>query len=231
MNRQATRKPLGIRVVTFIATIFFLTLPILSIAQDARENRWEATIRKFAEQDRADPPPKGEVLFIGSSSIRNWDLKKSFPHDNFINRGFGGSEIADSTTFADRIALPYKPRAIVMYAGDNDIFRGKTPKEVSDDFDSFVKLIHASAPETRIVFIAIKPSIARWSLVDKVREANELIQSNIRKDARLAYVDIDKPMLGDDGRPREDLFVKDGLHLSEAGYELWTFLVKPHLAK
>ena len=212
-------------------SLILLASPARTADQDAKENRWEATIRKFEEQDKAAPPSKGGVLFIGSSSIRNWDLKNSFPNEDFINRGFGGSEIADSTLFAERIALPYEPRVIVMYAGDNDIAREKTPEQVAADFHGFVKTIHESAPKTKIVFIAIKPSIARWSLVEKMREANEIIQQIICNNSNLVFVDIDKPMLGDDGKPRKELFAEDGLHLSGTGYELWTSLVKPHVAE
>ncbi len=214
---------------------FFTLVAAIVIVQpshaDESENRWEANIEKFEQQDQQSPPAANSVLFIGSSSIRGWDLERSFPGKNYLNRGFGGSEISDSIHFADRIIVPYRPRVIVLYAGDNDISRGKTPEVVTADFQKFVKTVHTSLPKTRIVFIAIKPSIKRWSLVDKMRTANAAIQRITKKDSRLEYVDIDKPMIGDDGQPRKELFASDGLHLSAAGYELWASLVKPHLAK
>lgn len=198
-------------------------------SQEKNENRWEKTIQNFEVADKDSPPPQNGVLFIGSSSIRKWDLKKSFPDGNYINRGFGGSEIADSTHFAERIVIPYRPRVIALYAGDNDISRDKSPKQVAADFQEFVKTVHASLQSTKIVFIAIKPSIKRWNLVDKMREANRLVKAFTETDSKLVFVDIDKPMIGDDGQPRRELFVDDGLHLSSAGYELWSKLVRPHL--
>jgi len=179
--------------------------------------------------DRKSPPEKGGVLFIGSSSIRRWDLDESFPGQGYINRGFGGSQIADSTHFADRIVIPYQPRVIVLYAGDNDIKKGKSPDQVAADFRAFAAKVHSQLPKTHIAFIAIKPSIARWNLYPKMKQANELIAGFIDKDPRLSFVDIATPMLGSDGKPRQELFAKDDLHLSAKGYEVWASVVRPHL--
>ena len=176
------------------------------------------------------PPAKGGVLFVGSSSIRFWDLEKHFPEFEPLNRGFGGSQVADSLHFAERIVLPYEPRIIVMYAGDNDIAAGKSPCEVQKDFQMFVALVHEKLPATRIVYVAIKPSIRRWKLVHKMRAANALILATCIEDEQLEFVDIDTPMIGGDGQPRPELFIQDGLHLSEAGYHLWSELVRRHLA-
>jgi len=196
---------------------------------EAKENRWEPNIRAFEKKDKEEPPPQEAILFAGSSSIVGWDLAKCFPDTKTVNRGFGGSQICDSIHFADRIILPHKPKTIVLYAGDNDIAGGKTPERVTKDFQAFVKKVHEVLPKTRIVFVAIKPSIARWKLVDKMRDANARIRAVTEKDKRLDYVDIDTPMIGDDGKPRPELFKKDGLHLNHEGYVLWTGLVKPHL--
>jgi lysophospholipase L1-like esterase len=195
----------------------------------AAENRWEAAIRNFEAQDRKQMPPAGGILFVGSSSIVRWDVEKHFPHLPVINRGFGGSQIADSLHFADRIILPYRPKVIVLYAGDNDIAAGKSPRQVAADYRALVKKVRDALPKVRIVFVAIKPSIRRWHLVDKMREANRLIQAITAKDDRLVYVDVDPPMIGHDGKPRPELFAPDGLHLSAEGYKLWSSLVRPRL--
>jgi len=203
----------------------------LTAACAERAARWEQNIAKFEQADATNPPPKEGILFLGSSSIRMWDLDRWFPGMDAINRGFGGSEIADSTHFADRIVLPYAPEVIVFYAGDNDIAGGKKARVVAEDFKTFAKTVWEHLPETRIVYIAIKPSIARWSLVEEMRKANQRILTYCATEERLTFVDVDTPMLGEDGKPRPTLFGKDGLHLSDAGYALWTKLVMPHLAK
>lgn len=195
------------------------------------KSRFEEAIRAFEREDERKPPPRGAILFLGSSSIRLWKLDRSFPDLDAINRGFGGSEISDSIEHASRIVLPYRPRTIVFYAGDNDIAAGKTPERVAADFKRLVDIVHADLPETRIVYISIKPSIARWQLVDAMRDANRRIEKLCAADERLLFVDIDRPMLGEDGRPRRELLVDDGLHLSEKGYELWTKKVSEALEK
>ncbi|HEY7154546.1 MAG TPA: SGNH/GDSL hydrolase family protein [Gemmataceae bacterium] len=201
-----------------------------SQAEDKADfSRWEKDITAFERRDKENPPSKDGILFVGSSSIRLWDLPKSFPGLNAINRGFGGSHLADVVHFAPRIVLNYEPRLIVLYAGDNDIAAGKTPERVRDDFKAFVQRVHEKLPKTKIVYISIKPSIRRWQLIDKIRKANALVEAECKKSERTLYFDAAAPMLGDDGKPRPELFAKDGLHLNAKGYALWAERLKPYL--
>lgn len=203
---------------------------LLPAFANAEESRWEKTIQAFEARDAENPPPKGEIVFIGSSSIRMWNTTKDFPEFTIINRGFGGSQTIDSVEFAHRIAIPYAPRLVVLYAGDNDIAAGKSPEQVAEDAKAFFKTIHDALPNTRIAYVAIKPSILRWAMVDRMRAANELIRAHTETQSLLQFVDIDTPMLGDDGKPRADLFIQDGLHLSREGYDLWNAIIRPYLA-
>ena len=205
--------------------LVLLALPLA--AQDA--DRWEPAMQAFEKADEASAPKKGGVVFYGSSTVRRWDLEKSFPGKGYINRGFGGSTMPDAIRYVERVVLPLEPRAIALYEGDNDIGRGATAPEVFQRFQRFVKKVHAKSPKTKIVFLAIKPSLARWHLIDQIRAANLMIQEHCYTDPRLAYVDTDEPMLGKDGKPRPELFVEDGLHLSVEGYAIWNRLVEPHL--
>ena len=195
-----------------------------------RQRQFEPEIKAFEDADITNPPAEGGVLFIGSSSIRLWkSLAEDFPRARVINRGFGGSHVEDSVDFADRVLFRAKPRLIVFYAGDNDIESGKSPAVALEDFQNFVAVVHQKLPRTRIAFISIKPSPARWHLAEKVREANRLIKNFIEHDRRLDYIDVFTPMLGGDGRPRAELFVEDRLHMNEAGYSLWRSVVAPFL--
>ena len=191
--------------------------------------RWEKDIAKFEAADKKNPVKPGGVLFLGSSSIRMWDLKKFFSKKDFLNRGFGGSEISDSIYHFDRLVKPYMPATIVFYAGDNDISKKKSPKTVFEDFKTFAKKTKDILPKTKIVFVAIKPSLSRWKLVEKMREANQLIADFAKDDPNVVYADIDTPMIGDDKKPMKDLFVDDGLHMSDKGYEIWTTVITPLL--
>lgn len=192
---------------------------------------WADAIAKFEEEDKKMPPPKQGVLFLGSSSIRLWDVKKSFPEMLVVNRGFGGSQICDSTHYADRLVNIHQPRLVVFYAGDNDIAGGKSPGQVRDDFRDFVEKVRGPQPELPILFIAIKPSIARWKLADEIKEANRLIKDDLEELGNITYVDVWPAMLDEQGEPRKELFADDGLHLNEKGYEVWTELVGPSVGK
>jgi lysophospholipase L1-like esterase len=199
-------------------------------AQQPIENKWEPEIQQFEKSDKKNPPPKGAVLFVGSSSIRMWnDLAQDFPGIEVINRGFGGSEIADSTFYVDRIVTPFLPRMIVFYAGDNDLSNGKTPQQVLDDYKAFVSRVRIKLPTTEIAFISIKPSPARASIIDKMRQANALIRTYSSHDKRLLFIDVFTPMLGKDGNPRSELFGPDRLHMNSQGYDLWKSVVAPYL--
>lgn len=220
------QRVLGSLLVAVVAASFCSEC---AFAQTNSSDKWEKEIADFEDRDKTDPPPQHALLFVGSSSIRGWDLHESFPDRMTINRGFGGSEIADSIRYANRIIFPYKPRVIVVYAGDNDINNGKDAKTVFKDYQTLTRKIHAKLPKARIVFVAIKPSIKRWRLVEKMRKANQLILEATTKDARLEFVDIDKPMIGDDGLPRKELFKADGLHLNKQGYQLWAEVTRPYL--
>ena len=192
---------------------------------------FEDEIRGFEAADRKAPPRhRPAVVFIGSSSIRMWQtLEKDFPRHRVLNRGFGGSQIADSVRYADRILLPHKPALVVMYAGSNDINDGKTPATVAADFQAFTAKVWSQLPGTQIAFISIAPNPARFAQVERVREANRLIAAACAADQRLRFVDVFPLMLGEDGRPRRELFIDDGLHMNRKGYELWIPVVSPLL--
>lgn len=190
--------------------------------------RFEADIAGFEAADRDDRPAPGSVLFVGSSSIRFWrTLEEDFPTARVLNRGFGGSQMSDLVHFVDRVVLPYRPRAVFVYEGDNDLNAGKSPEQVFGDFQEFVRRVHAAQPETRIAILSIKPSLLRWKLVDATRRTNRLLQEFVAKDPRLTYIDVFSPMLNAQGTPRPELFIEDGLHMTPAGYELWESIVEP----
>jgi lysophospholipase L1-like esterase len=194
--------------------------------------RWEPAIQKYEAADKMNPPPKNAVLFIGSSGIVLWNtLPRDFPEYKTINRGFGGSQIADSVFHYDRLVTPHKPRLIVFRAGVNDLAAGKTPEQVFEDFKAFVALTHNRLPNTRIAFLALNPSLLRWTNFAKETKTNELIKAYIANDKIVDYVDIATPMLGSDGKPRPELYAADRLHNSPEGYKLWASIVRPYLAE
>ena len=213
-----------------LTALLCLTTALVLVGQPTKEAdraaKWEKEVAAIEKRQADNPPEKGGIVFAGSSTVRLWDLSKSFPEWKATNSGFGGSEIRDSTHFADRLILKHEPRAIVLYAGDNDIKSGRKPDQVLADYRAFVTAVHRALPKTRVFFIAVKPSPARWELFDVQSRANAMVRDLCGKDERLGYVDIVAPMLDKDGLPRPELYVKDRLHLTQAGYEILTDAVK-----
>jgi hypothetical protein len=212
------------------------THPAPATNTDAPNNhnfaKWEKEIAALEAMDREHPPSKGGVLFIGSSTIRRWKtLDTDFPDHQVINRGFGWSEIMDSTHFAERIIFPYEPRMIVLRAGGNDIHAGKSPEQVFADYKAFVAKARARLPKVRIVFISISPSPARWTERDACKALNALIEKHTRWRPSLKYLETYDMVLGPDGQPRPELFVADKLHFSPEGYRLLADRVRPLLPK
>jgi lysophospholipase L1-like esterase len=210
-----------------LRSVVLVLFASVSTAQSPKDTerfaRWEKDIVALEKKQAEKPPANGGIVFAGSSTIRLWDLASAFP--KATNSGFGGSEIRDVTHFADRMILKHEPRVIVFYAGDNDIKSGRSPLQVKQDFEAFVQAVHKRLPKTKVYFISVKPSVARWSLFETQTQANRLVKDYCERDDRLGYIDIVPAMLGTDGKPTPELFVKDGLHLSPKGYAIWNEVV------
>ena len=216
-----------------------LLLPLLALwqlaAADARAQTtnarpFEAEILAFEAVDKTNPPPRGAILFIGSSSIRKWTrLEQVFRGYKVINRGFGGSQISDSVYYADRIVIPYQPQRIVLFAGSNDLDAGKTAEQVFDDFKSFVHKVRGALPKVEIDYISITTSPLRWHEVEQVKKANGLISSWILTQNRLSFINVFPATLGQDGQPKPELYLPDRLHLNAQGYAIWTSIIEPYL--
>lgn len=199
------------------------------IPEQVSNAEWENDMQRFAAEDVQSPPPRGGVVFTGSSSIRLWDtLAQDFPGVPVINRGFGGSELRDSTWYADRTIVPYAPRQILIYAGDNDLHSGRSPQQVRADFIAFVQRVRRDLPKAKIAYISTKPSPSRAQLLPAQREANALVQAEATR-LGVDYIDIFAPMLDAGGQPNEALFVEDRLHMNAAGYDIWQRVIAPYV--
>lgn len=200
----------------------------LESRQAVAEAGWEDALAAFAAADVKQRPEPGGVLFVGSSSIRLWDtLETEFADARVIKRGFGGSRLSDCVKLLDRLVIKYRPRTVLLYAGDNDLAEGSTPEQVLERVKAFADGVHGRLPQTNVTFISIKPSPARRALISKARAANRLVQAYAALHPRVDYIDVFTPMLAADGSPRLELFRKDALHLNEAGYALWRTIIRP----
>ena len=184
---------------------------------------YEAEVRALEQAAGAAPPPKQNVIFYGSSSIRLWTtLAADFPGLPVLNRGFGGSTMEACSWFYSRLVAPLRPSALVLYAGDNDLGDGRSAGQVFAAYRALAEQVKSQTGPIPFTYISIKPSPARAALTEKIRQTNELIRREHLLSPANLYVDVFTPMLGRDGQPRRELYAGDGLHLSAEGYALWT---------
>ena len=212
------------KITSLLLLALTLNLPTgvaLAKQELSTSSKWEKSITKFEAADVANPPPKGGIEFIGSSTITRWTtLVQDFPGLPVFNRGYGGSQIKDTTFFAPRIIIPYAPRIIVFHAGDNDLAAGATPEKVIEDYKELIELVHAKLPETEFCYISLKPSVKRERLRLEQQKVNEGVMELSKSNSRFHYIDQYHMVTDAKGNPRPELFAADDLHLSEAGYKL-----------
>ncbi len=213
---------LALLVVAAGAGAVYLRLPAAEL--------WEPAITAFETQDRQHPPAPGQVVFVGSSSIRLWDtLAADMAPVPVLNRGFGGAQLSDLRHYADRVIRPYRPQAVVVYAGENDLgFWWAWPGLAVDRFQALVEHLRRQDPNLPFLFLAIKPSPHFANRLARQREANQRLKAYCEATPGLHFIDIAGPMLDAGGRPRLELY-EDGLHLNATGYALWREQIRPPL--
>lgn len=193
--------------------------------------RFRPAIDAFLAADTESAPPHGAVVATGSSSMRGWHgrIAEDLAPLTIIPRGFGGSNMKDVRHFLDELVLRHRPRAVLLYEGDNDVAAGATPDEILEHFDAIQAGIHDVLPDTRIYILAVKPSIRRWNLWGTMSATNTMLAARAGADPRLTFIDIATPMLSVKGKPRAEIFVRDNLHMNSAGYDIWRDAVRPVL--
>ena len=219
----------------FLAVLFALLTTaaprVEAQAPDPDPTRFDNSMDAFAQWDAENSVPEAATVFVGSSSIVRWNTSERFPDMRLLNRGFGGSHVSDVNHFIEETVLQYSPDVVVFYAGDNDTSAGKSSEQIFEDLRAFAEGVLHSKSTTQVVFISVKPSLSRWAVWPQMVATNELLSAYSDKHANLHYADVATPMLGPDGEPIPELFVGDGLHMTEAGYDIWTRVVGDVLAR
>ncbi|QMU31655.1 hypothetical protein HUW48_21725 [Adhaeribacter radiodurans] len=211
-------------------SLFISLLLFVGSLQAQDFQKWEKEISTLEQQDKLSAPPRKPIVFTGSSSIRLWKtLNQDFPGKKILNRGFGGSQTFEVVHFADRLILPYHPKQVVIYVGDNDLAAGKTPEQVMADFKSLFQKIRENNRKTNITFISIKPSPSRKNLIPVITQTNQLIQQYLAAQKHATYVDVYSRMLLPSGKFNPSLYRADSLHMTDAGYRIWAEAVRPVL--
>jgi len=212
-----------------LCVLLFLGIISYSFGQDPK--RFAEDIQKFQKLDE-EKPSEGDILFVGSSSIRFWTtLQQDFPEYEVLNRGFGGSHMSDLLFYLDDLVLKHKPRKVFIYEGDNDINDKEDSTSILKEAQEIVKKIHEALPNTKIIFISAKPSIARWDLKNQYLQLNYRLRSYANQYSYLDFVDVWQPMLDGSGKPRADIFIEDDLHMNEKGYDIWQKVIEPYIKR
>ncbi len=208
-----------------VAIMLLWLSSLLLLAQDT--NQFEPEIVAFEEEDKKNGYQENFALFTGSSSIRLWhsisqDMKGFDP----LNRGFGGSTLQELNHYWGRISAKHKPDVVVVYCGENDIAQGRTVEQTVEAFEAFVALYKETYPEVPLIYIAMKPSIARWNLWGQYQQADVQIERIIEETDNATFIDLSKSMF-EDGVLKEGIFIEDGLHMNKAGYQGWKRQLRP----
>jgi lysophospholipase L1-like esterase len=193
-------------------------------------------VLQFQKSDSIVMPPKGQIVFAGSSSFTRWkDVAMYFPGYPIINRGFGGATLVDLIYYVDEAIIQYQPSQVFIYCGENDMADVDTvsPATVLLRFKTLHTILLKKLPRaTKIIFVSLKPSVARWHLETKFIEANKLIEGYIATQKNMQYLDVHTAMLDEKKEVLKDIFIADKLHMNPKGYLIWqkqfaSFLTTP----
>ena len=213
-----------------LITLVCIGVQVKTFAQDTRP--FWAEIKTFQKQDSLKMPAKNGIVFVGSSSIRMWtDAEQKFKTFQVINRGFGGSTLADAINYLDYLVFPYEPRQVVIYSGENDIAGGVSATETFERLKTLMTKIREKQPETPVVFLSMKESPSRQQFRDTLLKANSMIKDYLSTLQNAKYLDINTKMLDKDGNTRPELFREDMLHMKKQGYDIWEKALRPYLLK
>lgn len=216
-------------------SVLLIIIALAGFSQVAPPFRKE--IDAFLKADSASRPASKQILFVGSSSFTFWkDIKDYFPGYPIINRGFGGSTLSDLIRYTDEVIIPYKPKQIIIYCGENDIADAWDKNRITPDtvllrFTTLFKAIRKKLGKVPVVFVSIKPSPSRWKMENDFVKANQLIKAYLRTQRKTKYVNVHDAMLLSDGNVNPELFIKDNLHMNAKGYAIWQKIIEPVLMK
>lgn len=198
---------------------------------------WEEAIREFEAADAASPPPAGAVLFVGSSTIRLWEtLQEDMAPLSVIRRGFGGAKVNDVLVHADRVIAPYRPSAVVVFIGGNDVSgvlcnEAKPAERVVQLTRELIAKIHAELPGTPVYYLAITPAFESAEDLARAAAANAMLREVSANEGGFFFIDGNASITGADGRVPPELLKRDGRHLNREGYATWAPVIRQRLSE
>lgn len=212
--------------------VFILTCFITLQSSAQNKPAFYDDIQRFKKMDSLHKPAKNGIVFVGSSSFTNWkELENVYKSYHAINRGFGGSTLAQANDYIADLVYPHQPRQVVIYSGENDIAIDQTSAlETLNRFAAFFTRIRIKYPQTAVLYVSMKMSPSRMQNAETVQHANTLIKDFLSAYTNTQFVDVNSKMLNN-GQPRPELFLEDMLHMNQAGYDIWIKELTPYLLK
>jgi lysophospholipase L1-like esterase len=208
-----------------------LTISAATYSQEPKPAFFDE-IRAFKLQDSINPPPARPIVFVGSSSFKLWDnIQGYFKGYQVLNRGFGGSSLPDVIRYAEDIIIPYQPKQVVIYAGENDVASGAQSEVVAARFKTLFNIIRQKLPAVPVIFVSMKPSPSREKFMPVIKQANQMIKNFLWQQPNTIYIDVFSRMLDANGKPRPELFKDDMLHMKPEGYVIWQESMQPYLQR
>ena len=189
-----------------------------------------ALYNKTLAAAQKEPPAPGSIICIGSSHMQLWkSVKEDLAPLTVYNYGIGGSRMTQAADlFIDNLAIPFKPRAVILYEGSNDINAGTKPETVLANFQKIHRKLHAALPEARLYVLGVVPSPGkRFEKIAELKKTNELLAKECATQPWMKFIDTTSPLLGADGKPKEELFKPGDIHMLPAGYVVWKSVIAP----
>ncbi len=213
----------------FLFAFLFIGIPQKGKTQEV-SGKFQEEVQQIVQKNPVPKHDRPIYLFTGSSSVRMWkDLATYFPETEIINTGFGGSQTFELLHYTQELILQYRPEKIFIYEGDNDIAAGKSPLAILKTTKKLITKILNTLPEARIILISPKPSPARWSLKQEYQDLNRLLEIYCQKQEQVFFANVWDIMLDDNGKPKQDIFIEDGLHMNAKGYDLWAEVLRDYI--
>lgn len=203
-------------------------------AQMTASGNFDPEINYYRQADTVEELPENPILFIGSSSIKNWkNMDSAFAGYPILNRGFGGSTFDDVINYADDVILKYDPKQIIIYCGENDFAAVDTitPEIVFSRFVNLIAVIRNKYPDVPVVYISLKPSPAKTNMMHKIIAFNTMVAIYVSQQNNMVFANVYSPMLTPEGQPDTSYFFTDKLHMNEKGYGVWNEVVRPLLVE
>ncbi|MEM9161194.1 MAG: GDSL-type esterase/lipase family protein [Verrucomicrobiota bacterium] len=216
------------RISTLLALLAFGPTLLAQSIPDLDPGRFQGDLKRFALEDSRNPMAKGGSIFVGSSSIKRFEIERYFPGLRARNRGMGGAHISDVNHFLEELVLKHEPVKVFLYCGGNDLWRRKPVFQVYEDYLEFKRQLFSRLPNCELYILGLRPSPMREPILSQQLSLNYLFQSESETDERITYLSAScDPFIDAQGKPRMHLFHEDRVHMNDAGYDIWVEALRP----